>query len=98
MRHPWSDILSHIDGPRLWITIDLSIPRPALAVHCLSDSRYLQTVIHLALLNGLTPIDDRSFDAPLPDQIADAMIDLAFLNRHGTPDEGFVPPRHWLDH
>lgn len=60
-----------------------------------SAEHYRLTVDYLAGLNGLAPVATNRYEAPLLDQIADTMVDLAFLNRHGNAEEGFAVPMHW---
>lgn len=97
MFKPWPSLIKRIDGPRLWLFVDRSQPRPAIVIEDLSTPRYRITVDYLARLNELKPVAPNRYEARLLDQIADAMIDLAFFNRHGTPEEGFVEPAHWRE-
>lgn len=95
MFKPWPRLIKRLDGPRLWIHVDRSKCRPAIVIERLSAEHYRLTVDYLARLSGLAPVTTARYEAPLLDQIADTMVDLAFLNRHGIPEEGFVEPAHW---
>lgn len=95
MFKPWPRLIERIDGPRLWICVDGSRNRSAIVIKRLSAERYRLTVDYLARINGLVPVTTNCYEAPLLDQIADTMVDLAFLNRHGTAEEGFAEPTHW---
>ena len=95
MFKPWPRLLKRIDGPRLWIRVDRSEKHPAIIIERLSAERYRVTVEYLAKLSELRCTGPSRYEAPLLDQIADAMVDLAFLNRHGEPAESFVNPSHW---
>ena len=98
MFEPWPRIINRIDGPRVWAHIDRRQISPALMIDQLSAERYRPTIEYLACLNELSSFVLNRYEAKLLDQVADMMIDLAFLNRHGTPDEGFVAPSHWGTH
>ncbi|TCP32387.1 hypothetical protein [Sphingomonas sp. BK235] len=95
MFKPWPRLIKRIDGPRLWLFVDRSQPRPAIVIEDLSTARYRITVDYLARLSELIPVTPNRYEAKLLDQITDAMIDLAFLNKHGMPEEWFVDPAHW---
>ena len=95
MFKPWPRLIKQIDGPRIWVRVDRSQPRPAIVIDRVSAERYRPTIDYLAQSSELAAVGIDRYEAPLLDQIADTMVDLAFLNRHGTPDEGFVAPSHW---
>lgn len=95
MFKPWPRLIKRITGPRLWVQVDRSQHRPAITIERVSSERYRSVIDYLARLSGLSPAEPNRYEARLLNQIADVMVDLAFLNRHGDPKEGMVRPRHW---
>jgi hypothetical protein len=92
----WPRRVNHLNGPRLWITRSTIDRMPGFNVIRISDEKYRRWIAHLAGLSGLVEAGDNTrYHARLRDQVDDTMIDLAFLNMHGEPSEGFVDPPHW---
>lgn len=94
MLKPWPRLIKRIEGPRLWVRVDLS-RTPAIVIESVIAEHYKADIDYLVRLSGLMAVTDSRYEAPLLDQVADAMVDLAFLNRHGSKDEGFSDPSHW---
>lgn len=95
MFRPWPKLIKQIDGPRLWVRVDQSQLEPAIVVRWVGAEKYRWWIAHLAHLGGLREVADSRYEAALLDEVADTMVDLAFLNRHGAPEEGFLGPAHW---